>query len=100
VTSFWHALAHGVTFAVKVRSGARRPGLYRTTPSANGPRSRIAVIEPPEGGCATRAAGEALANAPDGPSSAVRVLAGAAAREKRLFVGGDAAPLGRRVAAL
>ena len=86
--------------AVKVHPGSRRPGLHGTAPSPDGPRLRIAVTEPPEGGRATRAACDALATVLDVPPSAVRVLAGAAAREKRLFVGGDAAALGRRLAAL
>ena len=86
--------------AVKVQPGSRRPGLHGTVPSADGPRLRIAVTEPPEGGRATSAACDTLAAALDVPPSAVRVLAGAAAREKRLFVGGDAALLGRRLDAL
>jgi uncharacterized protein len=100
VTAFWRALPDGVSVAVKVQPGSRRPGLHGSAPSADGPRLRIAVTEAPEGGRATRAACDALAAALDVPASAVRVLAGAATREKRLFVGGDADALGRRLEAL
>jgi uncharacterized protein len=100
VTAFWRALPDGVSVAVKVQPGSRHPGLHGTVPSADGLRLRIAVTEPPEGGRASRAACNALAAALDVPASAVRVLAGAAAREKRLFVGGDADTLGQRLAAL
>jgi uncharacterized protein len=98
--AFWRALPDGVSVAVKVQPGARRPGLHGTVPSADGPRLRIAVTEQPEGGRATRAACDALAAALHVPASAVRVLAGAAAREKRLFVGGDADMLCQRLEAL
>jgi len=97
VTVFWRALPGGVSVAVKVQPGARHTGVHGTAPSADGPRLRIAVTEPPQGGRATRAACDALAAALDVPPSAVRILAGAATREKRLFVGGDTAALGRRL---
>ena len=100
MTAFWRALPDGVSVAVKVQPGARRPGVLGMAPSADGPRLRIAVTEPPEDGRATRAACAALAAALDVPASAVRVMAGAAAREKRLFVGGDAAMLCQRLATL
>jgi uncharacterized protein len=100
VTAFWRALPDGVSVAVKVQPGARRPGLHGTAPSADGPRLRIAVTEPPEDGRANRAACATLAAALDVPPSAVRVTAGAAAREKRLLVNGDAATLAQRLAGL
>ncbi len=100
MTTFWRALPDGVSVAVKVQPGARRPGLHGTAPSADGPRLRIAVTEKPEEGRANRAACAALAAALHVPASAVRIAAGAAAREKRLFVAGDAAMLTPRLAAL
>ncbi len=100
MTAFWRATPDGVTVAVKVQPKARRPGLQGAGPTADGPRLRIAVSEPPEDGRANRAACAALAEALHVGASAVRVTAGAAAREKLLFVSGDPAVLGPRLAAL
>lgn len=100
VTAFWRATPDGVNVAVKVQPKARRPGLQGAAPTADGPRLRIAVSEPPEDGRANRAACAALAGALRVAPSAVRVTAGAAAREKLLFVSGDPAVLGPLLAAL
>jgi uncharacterized protein YggU (UPF0235/DUF167 family) len=100
VTGFWRALPDGVSVAVKVQPKARRPGLQGAVPTADGPRLRIAVSEPPEDGRANRAVCAALAEALHVGLSAVRVTAGAAAREKLLFVSGDPAVLGPRLVAL
>ena len=100
MTTFWRALPDGVSVAVKVQPKARRPGVQGAVPTADGPRLCIAVSEPPEDGRATRAACAALAEALHVGSRAVRVTAGAAAREKLLFVDGDPAVLGPRLAAL
>ncbi|HUB16493.1 MAG TPA: DUF167 domain-containing protein [Acetobacteraceae bacterium] len=100
MTAFWRALPDGVSVAVKVQPGARRPGLHGTAPSADGVRLRIAVAEKPADGRANRAVCAALAAALDVPPSAVRIVAGATGREKRLVVAGDAAVLGSRLAAL
>jgi hypothetical protein len=97
---FWRATPDGVTVAVKVQPKARRPGLQGTAATADGPRLRIAVSEPPEDGRANRAACVALAEALHVGASAVRVAAGAGTREKLLFVTGDPAVLGPRLAAL
>lgn len=100
MTAFWRALPDGVSVAVKVQPKARRPGLHGTAPAADGPRLRIAVSEPPEDGRANRAACATLAAALHVAASAVQVTAGATAREKHLFVGGDPATLCQRLAAL
>jgi uncharacterized protein len=100
LTEFWRAASDGVSVAVKVQPKARRPGLQGAAPTADGPRLRIAVSEPPEDGRANRAACAALAEALHVAASAVRVTAGAAAREKLLFVTGDPAVLGPRLVAL
>jgi uncharacterized protein YggU (UPF0235/DUF167 family) len=100
VTSFWRAAPAGVTVAVKVQPKARHPGLQGAAPTADGPRLRIAVSEPPEDGRANRAACAALAGALRVAPSSVSVTAGAGAREKLLFVSGDPAVLGPRLAAL
>lgn len=100
MTTFWRALPDGVSVAVKVQPKARRPGLQSAVPTADGPRLRIAVSEPPEDGRANRAACVALAEALRVGSSQVRITAGAAARQKLLFVNGDPAVLGPRLAAL
>jgi uncharacterized protein len=100
VDEFWRATPVGVNVAVKVHPRARRPGLQGAAPTADGPRLRIAVSEPPEDGRANRAACAALAGALRIAPSAVSVAAGAGAREKLLFVSGDPAVLGPRLAAL
>lgn len=100
MTDFWRALPDGVSVAVKVQPKARRSGVLGIGPAADGPRLRIGVSEPAEDGRANRAACAALADALHVAPSAVRITAGAAAREKLLFVGGDPAALGRRLAAL
>lgn len=69
-------------------------------PTADGPRLHIAVGEPPEDGRANRAACATLAEALYVASSAVRITAGATAREKLLFVRGDPGMLCARLAAL
>ena len=76
---FWRATPDGVTVAVKVQPKARRPGLQGAAATADGPRLRIAVSEPPEDGRANRAACVALAEALRVAASAVRVTAGAGA---------------------
>jgi hypothetical protein len=100
LTGFWRAASGGVSVAVKVQPKARRPGLQGTALTADGPGLRIAVSEPPEDGRANQAACAALAEALDVAASAVRVIAGATAREKLLFVSGDPATLGPRLVAL
>ena len=100
MTAFWRSTPLGVNVAVKVQPRARRPGVQGTAPTADGPRLCIAVSEPPEDGRANRAACAALAGALDVAPSAVSVTAGAGAREKLLFVSGDPAVLGPRLAAL
>lgn len=86
--------------AVKVTPRARRPGLRGVVAGADGARLAIAVTEAPEVGAANRAACAALAAALGVPPSAVRVVAGATAREKRLAVAGDPAALAARAGAL
>lgn len=86
--------------AVKVQPKSRRPGLRGCVPGANGPRLGISVSEPAEDGRANRAACAALARALGVPPAAVRVIAGAACREKVLVVTGDPALLAQRLAQL
>jgi uncharacterized protein (TIGR00251 family) len=91
--SFWRAGADGVTVMVKVHPQSRRPALGGVQETATGPRLKIAVTEPAEDGKANRAVCVMLASALHRPRSSVRVVAGAAAREKLLAVTGDAATL-------
>ena len=93
-------LPNGVCVAVKVQPRARRPGLSGPVPARTGPRLRIAVSEPAEGGRANRAACAALAGALKIAPSLVEVAAGAVAREKLLFVRGDPDTLLARIAEL
>ena len=100
MTLLSQALRDGVCVAVKVQPRARRPGLSGPVPARAGPRLRIAVSEPAEGGRANRAACAALAGALKVAPSLVEVAAGAAAREKLLFVRGDPDTLLARLAEL
>jgi len=97
---FWRIAGEAVSVAVKMRPGARRPGLYGTVPDPDGERLVIAVREPAEGGRANRAACAALADALGLPASAVEVAAGATARRKILRVRGNPDALAVRLAAL
>jgi uncharacterized protein len=98
--SFWRARPDGVTVMVKVQPRARRSGLGGIAESASGPRLKIAVTEPAEGGKANRAVCALLAEALCCPPSAVGVLSGATNREKVLAVSGDAVALGATLRAL
>ena len=96
----WRLGADGVTVAVKVQPGARRPGILGQVPDMAGLRLKIAVAEPPEDGRANRAVCATLAGALAVPASDVSVLHGAGSRQKTLHVAGDAAALAARLAAL
>jgi uncharacterized protein (TIGR00251 family) len=91
--SFWRAGTDGVTVMVKVRPRSRRPGLQGVQESAAGPRLQIAVAEAAEDGKANRAVCAMLARALHRPQSSVRIVTGAANREKLLAVTGDSAAL-------
>lgn len=97
---FWSVGHDGVRVAVKVTPKARRRGVLGTTDSADGPRLRIAVSEPPEDGKATRAACATLAATLGVPPNAVQCLAGGSSRNKLLLVSGDTDTLVSRLRAL
>jgi len=97
---FWHETPAGVTVMAKVQARSRRPGLLGVVDSADGPRLRIGVAEAAEGGRANRAACATLAQALGVPSSAVRLVAGSASRQKRLLVTGDPTAITARLALL
>lgn len=97
---FWRSLADGLSVAVRVQPGARKPGVGGITESAGGPRLRIAVTEAAENGRANRAVCSALAEAIGVAPSRIEVTAGAASRLKRLRVEGDPAMLCERLAGL
>ena len=98
--TFWKAHPDGVRIAIRVQPRARRTGVQGVVASADGPRLRIAVNEPPEDGKANRAVCSVLAEALQATPSGVSVIAGASSREKLLFVGGDPTALAQRLAAL
>lgn len=85
---------------VKVQPRARREAVLGAAPAADGTRLRLAVTAAPEDGRANRAACALMAAALGVAPSAVRVAAGAAAREKTLAVAGDAAALGAKLESL
>ena len=99
-TQSWRMGADGVSVAVKVHPGARRPGVLGQVPDVAGMRLKIAVAAPPEDGRANRAVCAALAEALDVPAACVSVLHGGGSRQKTLHVAGDAAALAARLAAL
>ena len=83
---------------VKVQPRARREALLGAAPAADGgTRMRLSVSAAPENGRANRAACALVAEALGVPPSAVRVAAGASAREKTLAVAGDPAALAARL---
>ena len=98
--SFWRAVPEGVTVRVKVHPRSRRPSLGGRMDSAMGECLRVAVTEAAEDGRASRAVCDSLAQALDVPRASVRIVAGAASREKLLAVTGDAAALSGKLAAL
>jgi len=97
---FWRAESGALLVRVKVQPKSRRPGLEGLRPSADGPRLRVAVAEPPEDGRANRAACAALAAALGVPASLIEVAQGATAREKTLRISGDPALLIPKIEAL
>ncbi len=97
---YYRPTAGGVSVAVKVQPGARRPGLLGRVPDTAGNRLKIAVAEPPEDGRANRAVCAALAEALCVPPSDVSILHGASSRQKTLLVAGDPAALTEKLAAL
>ena len=86
----WREDAEGIVVAVRAQPRASRAAVLGSVADAAGShRLRIAVTAPPEDGRATREVCAVLAKALGVKQSALRVLSGAAAREKRLHVAGD-----------
>jgi uncharacterized protein len=100
VIPWWRAEPGGVSVRVKVQPRARRAGLQGLAPGVDGPRLKLAVVEPPEDGRANKAVCAALARALDMPPSAAEVAQGGAAREKLVFIAGDPDMLASRLKAL
>ncbi len=94
---FWRPVSDGVAVAVKVQPKSHRPGLHGSVASASGERLRVAVTAAPAGGRANSAVCATVAEALGLPISAVRVAAGATAREKTLHVTGDPQNLAERL---
>jgi uncharacterized protein YggU (UPF0235/DUF167 family) len=90
----------GLELRVKAQPRARRPGLQGLVPGADGPRIKVAVNEAPEDGRANRAICALLAEALEVPPSRAEVTQGATSREKTVVIGGDAAALVTKAAAL
>jgi uncharacterized protein YggU (UPF0235/DUF167 family) len=98
---FWTMLAAGVVVAVAVKPRQRRPGVAGVVSDGQG-RARLAlhVAAPAREGEANDAVRALLAETLGVSKGAVTILAGAGAREKRVYVAGDPARLGERLAAL
>ena len=82
---------------VKVTPRSRRPCVHGTRVSATGERLRIDVTQAAEKGEANRAVCDLLADLLRQPRGNVRVIAGAANREKLLAVTGDVVSLTDRL---
>lgn len=81
-------MPNGVELAVRATPRARRPSLEPPVTDARGASwLGVRVVEPAEGGRATRAVATLVARACDLPPSAVEVVAGAGSRWKRLHIG-------------
>jgi len=91
------AAATGLTLAVKVTPRARRPGVVRRAEDGT---LHLAVTEAPEAGKANEAVLRLVARTLGVPPSACTLVAGGAARQKRIHVAGDTAALAARLAAL
>ncbi len=98
--SFRTTRADAAQVAVKVDPASRHPGLHGLVATAQGPRLRIAVTEPPENGGANRITCAALAQALGVAPSSVTVAAGASSRDKLVRVAGDPDTLAARLQAL
>jgi len=98
--SFWRVVPDGVIVMVKVHPRAKRPGVHGVQVLGFGPRLKIAVVEPAEDGKANAAVCDLLADVLHRPRSSVRIVAGAAHREKLLSVSADAAALIAKLASL
>jgi uncharacterized protein YggU (UPF0235/DUF167 family) len=98
--AFWSLTPEGVRIAVKVTPKARKTCLQGIVPSLDGPRLRIAVSAPPEGGKANQAACAMLAAALGVARSSVQVIAGLSSRSKLLLVSGDPSTVIARLASL
>jgi hypothetical protein len=98
--TFWRAGPDGVTVMVKVQPRSKRPGVHGTRISASGERLQIAVAEAAEDGKANTAVCALLADMLGRPRSSVRIVAGAANREKLLAVTGDAISLVEKLGSL
>jgi uncharacterized protein len=97
---FWSAVPDGVRVAVKVTPKARKTGIQGIVASAEGPRLRVAVSEPPEDGKANQAVCAMLASTLGVAARAVQVVAGASSRSKLLLVSGEPDTLVVRLASL
>ena len=89
-------LADAVEFAVHVRPRSRREQARGSRSGALAVRVRV----PPADGQANRAVCRVLAEALEVPASAVRLIAGARSRHKRIRIEGPSQELAARISAL
>jgi uncharacterized protein YggU (UPF0235/DUF167 family) len=89
-----------VELRVRAQPRARRPGLQGWMAGADGPRLRLAVAAPPEGGRANAAVCALLAMALHVAPSAIAVVQGGSAREKTCRIAGDPARLAEQLETL
>lgn len=91
----------GVALTLRVTPKGGRDRIEGVGQDAAGRRClKLRVAAPPEDGAANRAVAALLAKSLGAPKSAVRIVAGAQARLKRVAIDGDAATLREKLAAL
>lgn len=86
--------------SVRLTPKAARNRIGPVIADGDGPRLKVAVTEPPEGGKANRALIKLLAKAWRLPRGALSVKAGAKDRRKALFIEGGAEDLVARLSGL
>jgi uncharacterized protein len=96
----WTVTNQGLRLAVRVTPKARREAIGGVVERPDGARLDVAVNAPPEDGKANAAVTALLAKALGLAKSDVRVIQGAASRQKLVELAGDSAALAERLDAL
>jgi uncharacterized protein len=96
----WTTLPQGLRISLRVTPKARREGIGGVVDRPDGARLEVAVNAAPEDGKANAAVVALLADALGVAKRQVRVVQGAASRQKLVLVEGDGPALAARLAAL
>jgi uncharacterized protein len=96
----WSVTAEGLRIALRVTPKARRAGIGAVVGRPDGMRLEVAVSAAPEDGKANAAVVALLAEALGVARRQVRIIQGAASRQKLVAVDGDGPALAARLEAL